>query len=86
MVLYMTHMTQQNSLNSCFNFSGLLMNFCWFCFQYILVVMALDSNDQEVDPPMEIQVLVEDENDNPPVCAEVESVFELQENEPAGKK
>ncbi|KAG7242032.1 hypothetical protein INR49_024077 [Caranx melampygus] len=50
---------------------------------YILVVMALDSNDKEVDPPMEIQVLVEDVNDNSPMCENVETVFELQENEPA---
>lgn len=48
--------------------------------------MALDSRGKEVDPPMEIQVLVEDENDSPPMCDKEESVFELQENEPAGKK
>ncbi|XP_040899734.1 cadherin-17 [Toxotes jaculatrix] len=51
---------------------------------YILVVFAKDNTDKEVDPPMEIQVLVEDVNDNAPVCENEESVFELQENEPVG--
>uniref|UniRef100_A0A3Q0RWA7 Cadherin 17, LI cadherin (liver-intestine) n=1 Tax=Amphilophus citrinellus TaxID=61819 RepID=A0A3Q0RWA7_AMPCI len=50
---------------------------------YTLVVMAKDKNDQEVDPPMEIHVLVEDVNDNAPVCEE-ETVFEIQEDEPVG--
>ncbi|XP_041845193.1 cadherin-17 [Melanotaenia boesemani] len=53
---------------------------------YILVVFAKDDNDKEVDPPMEIQVLVEDENDNEPVCEEEESVFEIQEDEPEGSE
>ncbi|XP_035492473.1 cadherin-17 isoform X2 [Scophthalmus maximus] len=51
---------------------------------YILVVFAKDDSDKEVEPPMEIQVLVEDVNDNAPVCENEESVFELQENEPVG--
>lgn len=34
---------------------------------------------------MEIQVLVEDVNDNFPVCEMEQSVFEVQENEPVGK-
>jgi len=54
-------------------------------FQYILVVFAVDHEDKQVDPPMEIQVLVEDVNDNAPVCADEESVFEVQEHEPVGK-
>lgn len=54
-------------------------------FQYILVVFAKDNNGKEVDPPMEIQVLVEDVNDNAPVCENEESVFEVQEDEPVGK-
>ncbi len=54
-------------------------------FQYILVVMAMDNNNKEVDPPMEIQVVVEDVNDNAPVCKDKESVFEVQEDEPVGK-
>ncbi|TKS82026.1 Cadherin-17 Intestinal peptide-associated transporter HPT-1 [Collichthys lucidus] len=52
--------------------------------KYILVVLAQDNYGKEVDPPMEIQVLVEDVNDNAPICEEEESVFELQEGEPVG--
>uniref|UniRef100_A0A8C9WY80 Cadherin 17, LI cadherin (liver-intestine) n=1 Tax=Sander lucioperca TaxID=283035 RepID=A0A8C9WY80_SANLU len=51
---------------------------------YILVVFAVDSNDKQLDPPMEIQVLVQDLNDNAPVCENKESVFEVQEDEPVG--
>ncbi|XP_029307808.1 cadherin-17 [Cottoperca gobio] len=51
---------------------------------YILVVFAMDNMDQQVDSPMEIQVLVEDVNDNAPVCVNVESEFEVQEDEPVG--
>nr|XP_046254566.1 cadherin-17 [Scatophagus argus] len=51
---------------------------------YILVVIATDNTGREVDPPMEIQVLVEDVNDNAPVCEKNESVFEMQEGEPVG--
>ncbi|XP_068995515.1 cadherin-17 [Embiotoca jacksoni] len=51
--------------------------------KYILVVIAKDNHDQEVDPPMEILVIVDDVNDNAPVCDE-ESVFEVQEDEPLG--
>ncbi|XP_060906554.1 cadherin-17 [Labrus mixtus] len=51
---------------------------------YILVVLAVDHTGSEVDPPMEIQVLVEDVNDNKPVCYNELSVFEVQEGEPVG--
>lgn len=51
---------------------------------YILVAMAFDSHGNEVDPPMEIHVFVEDVNDNHPVCENEESVFEVQEGEPVG--
>uniref|UniRef100_A0A3Q3VQ10 Cadherin domain-containing protein n=1 Tax=Mola mola TaxID=94237 RepID=A0A3Q3VQ10_MOLML len=51
---------------------------------YILVVRATDIHSNEVDPPMEIQVLVEDINDNAPECESEESVFEVQENELVG--
>nr|XP_057940809.1 cadherin-17 [Doryrhamphus excisus]XP_057940810.1 cadherin-17 [Doryrhamphus excisus]XP_057940812.1 cadherin-17 [Doryrhamphus excisus]XP_057940813.1 cadherin-17 [Doryrhamphus excisus] len=51
---------------------------------YILVVMAEDDYQNQVDPPMEIQVVVEDVNDNAPVCVNEESVFEVQEDEPVG--
>lgn len=53
--------------------------------QYILVVRATDDHGKEVDPPMEIHVLVEDVNDNAPLCENEESVFEVQEDEPVGK-
>ncbi|XP_073341264.1 cadherin-17 [Pagrus major] len=52
---------------------------------YILVVRATDNSGNEVDPPMEIHVMVDDVNDNPPECEE-ESVFELQEGEPVGSE
>ncbi|CAJ1062189.1 cadherin-17 [Xyrichtys novacula] len=51
---------------------------------YTLVVFAEDNVGKELDPPLEIQVLVEDVNDNRPVCELEESVFEVQEGEPAG--
>ncbi|XP_014862605.1 PREDICTED: cadherin-17 [Poecilia mexicana] len=53
---------------------------------YILVVFAKDANDNDVDPPMEIQVLVADVNDNEPVCEKEETEMEIQENEPMGSE
>ncbi|XP_062322072.1 cadherin-17 [Osmerus eperlanus] len=52
--------------------------------RYTVVVLAEDHEGNELDPPMEIQVLVEDVNDNPPVCLLDETVFEIQENELPG--
>ncbi|XP_031643394.1 cadherin-17-like [Oncorhynchus kisutch] len=51
---------------------------------YILVVFAEDSYGNQVDPPLEVQVVVDDVNDNAPICEEELSVFEVQENEPTG--
>uniref|UniRef100_UPI0037E79FAD cadherin-17 n=1 Tax=Semicossyphus pulcher TaxID=241346 RepID=UPI0037E79FAD len=51
---------------------------------YFLVVLAVDHTGREVEPPMEIQVKVEDVNDNIPMCENEESVFEVQEGEPVG--
>ncbi|XP_029101859.1 cadherin-17 [Scleropages formosus] len=51
---------------------------------YVLVVFAKDEQDVELEKPLEIQVLVVDVNDNPPVCEELESKFEVQENEEIG--
>ncbi|KAG7282188.1 hypothetical protein CRUP_034935 [Coryphaenoides rupestris] len=51
---------------------------------YILVVLAEDEHGNEMESPMEIQVVVEDINDNVPQCESEESVFEIQENEPVG--
>ncbi|XP_059922013.1 cadherin-17 [Gadus macrocephalus] len=53
---------------------------------YILVVMAEDHHGDEVESPMEIQVVVEDINDNSPECGSEEIVFEIQENEPVGSE
>ncbi|MEQ2275789.1 hypothetical protein XENORESO_008915 [Xenotaenia resolanae] len=51
---------------------------------YTLVVFAKDNHDRELDPPMEIHVVVEDVNDNEPVCEHEETLLEVQENEPIG--
>ncbi|KAI4883631.1 hypothetical protein NFI96_012928, partial [Prochilodus magdalenae] len=51
---------------------------------YLLVVLAVDDQGVELESPMTIQVKVQDENDNAPVCAKAETVFEVQENEVAG--
>ncbi|XP_036931558.1 cadherin-17 [Acanthopagrus latus] len=53
---------------------------------YILAVRATDNSGNEVDPPMEIHVIVDDINDNAPECENEESVFELQEGEPVGSE
>lgn len=57
-----------------------------FIFQYILVVLASDTNGDELEEPMEIHVLVEDENDSEPECRTEDNVFEMQEGELVGKK
>ncbi|XP_062841779.1 cadherin-17 [Trichomycterus rosablanca] len=51
---------------------------------YTLVVLAEDKQGVELESPMEIQVEVGDENDNAPRCPDVETVFEVQENEEVG--
>ncbi|KAM9723677.1 cadherin-17 [Menidia menidia] len=51
---------------------------------YILVVFAKDQFENDVDPPMEIQILVGDVNDNKPVCDDEKNMLEVQENEPLG--
>ncbi|KAK0144295.1 Cadherin-17 [Merluccius polli] len=53
---------------------------------YILVVMAEDYHGNDMESPMEIQVVVEDINDNIPKCENEESIFEIQENEPVGNQ
>ncbi|KAJ3597254.1 hypothetical protein NHX12_000782 [Muraenolepis orangiensis] len=53
---------------------------------YIVVVMAEDDQGNQMESPMEIQVVVEDINDNMPQCMNQESVFEIQENEPVGSQ
>lgn len=39
-----------------------------------------------MDKPLQIHVIVEDINDNPPVCQQDLTVIEVQENEKGGKK
>lgn len=39
-----------------------------------------------MDKPLQVRVVVEDINDNPPVCQQELTVIEVQENEGAGKK
>nr|XP_023667454.1 cadherin-17 [Paramormyrops kingsleyae] len=51
---------------------------------YILVVFARDDLDTDLEEPLEIQVVVEDLNDNKPVCEHLVSQFEVQENEEIG--
>ncbi|XP_033836798.1 cadherin-17 isoform X2 [Periophthalmus magnuspinnatus] len=51
---------------------------------YILVVIAEDQYGNQLDPPMEIPVIVEDVNDNQPQCENEENIFEVQEDEPTG--
>lgn len=46
---------------------------------------ASDVHGREMEQPMEIQVLVADENDNEPACENEFSIFEVQEDEPVGK-
>lgn len=51
---------------------------------YTLVVFAEDQYGNQLDPPMEIQVVVQDVNDNAPRCEKEENIFEVQEDEPVG--
>ncbi|KAG7470059.1 hypothetical protein MATL_G00135230 [Megalops atlanticus] len=53
---------------------------------YILVVSAEHEEGFDLDKPMEIPVMVEDINDNAPVCEVPKNVFEVQENEPLGNQ
>ncbi|KAJ8290986.1 hypothetical protein GJAV_G00019970 [Gymnothorax javanicus] len=53
---------------------------------YTLVVFAQDGDGTDLDRPMEIPVIVEDVNDNRPMCEESEAVLEVQENELKGSQ
>ncbi|KAG5857002.1 hypothetical protein ANANG_G00013900 [Anguilla anguilla] len=53
---------------------------------YVLVVFAQDGEGTDLEKPMEIPVIVEDVNDNPPMCEKEESVLEVQENEAMGSQ
>lgn len=54
--------------------------------QYTFFVVSKDNKGELVDKPLQIHVIVEDIDDNPPVCQQNPTVIEVQENEMAGKK
>ncbi|KAM9235648.1 cadherin-17 [Leptosomus discolor] len=51
---------------------------------YTFFVIAKDNEGELVDKPLPIHVIVEDINDNPPVCQQAVTVMEVQENEGGG--
>ncbi|NXD06598.1 CAD17 protein, partial [Nothocercus nigrocapillus] len=51
---------------------------------YSFFVVAKDKEGELVDKPLRISVVVEDINDNPPVCQKALTVLEIQENEDVG--
>ncbi|NXK33839.1 CAD17 protein, partial [Piprites chloris] len=51
---------------------------------YTFFVVAKDDQGELVDKPLQIHVIVEDINDNPPVCQQALTVIEVQENEIGG--
>ncbi|KAM7071807.1 cadherin-17 [Acridotheres tristis] len=51
---------------------------------YTFFVVSKDSTGELVDKPLQIYVIVEDINDNPPVCQQDLTVIEVQENEQGG--
>ncbi|NXC27794.1 CAD17 protein, partial [Campylorhamphus procurvoides] len=51
---------------------------------YTFYAVTKDNHGELVDKPLEIHVIVEDINDNPPVCQQALTVIEVQENEIGG--
>ncbi|XP_010004805.1 PREDICTED: cadherin-17 [Chaetura pelagica] len=51
---------------------------------YTFFVVTKDSTGELVDKPLQIHVIVDDINDNPPVCQEAVTLIEVQENEGGG--
>ncbi|XP_065608901.1 cadherin-17 [Cyrtonyx montezumae] len=51
---------------------------------YSFFVITRDKEGELVDKPLKINVVVEDINDNPPVCQNAITVLEVQENESGG--
>ncbi|NXW65491.1 CAD17 protein, partial [Eurystomus gularis] len=51
---------------------------------YTFFVVTKDNEGELVDKPLQIHIIVEDINDNPPVCQKALTVLEVQENEGAG--
>ncbi|XP_058688280.1 cadherin-17 [Poecile atricapillus] len=51
---------------------------------YTFFVVTKDNTGELVDKPLQIHVIVDDINDNPPVCQQTLTVIEVQENEMGG--
>ncbi|XP_069710469.1 cadherin-17 [Phaenicophaeus curvirostris] len=51
---------------------------------YVFFVVTKDKVGDLVDKPLQIHIIVEDINDNPPVCQQALTVLEVQENEGVG--
>ncbi|NXX14057.1 CAD17 protein, partial [Podargus strigoides] len=51
---------------------------------YTFFVVTKDNVGELVDKPLQIHVIVEDINDNPPVCQQALTIIEVQENESGG--
>ncbi|XP_009941846.1 cadherin-17 [Opisthocomus hoazin] len=51
---------------------------------YTFFAVTKDNEGELVDKPLQIRVIVEDINDNPPVCQQALTVIEVQENEGGG--
>lgn len=64
----------------------LLLLIALFLFQYIFFVAAKDQDGDMLARPLTVTVIVEDINDNPPVCDKALTKFEVQENEVIGMK
>ncbi|XP_042695870.1 cadherin-17 [Centrocercus urophasianus] len=51
---------------------------------YSFFVITKDKEGELVDKPLKINIVVEDINDNPPVCQNAVTILEVQENESGG--
>ncbi|NWI03365.1 CAD17 protein, partial [Tichodroma muraria] len=51
---------------------------------YTFFVVSKDNKGELVDKPLQVHVIVEDINDNPPVCQQELTIIEVQENEIGG--
>ncbi|XP_039934013.1 cadherin-17 [Hirundo rustica] len=51
---------------------------------YTFFVVSKDDKGELVDKPLQIHIVVEDINDNPPVCQQNLTIIEVQENEIGG--
>lgn len=58
----------------------------FFFLQYSFSVAVRDNEGSSLAIPVRVTVVVEDINDNPPVCQKAVTKFEVQENEGVGKK